>query len=369
MTEDFFDEATAASVAKSKIVFDYFRAWSRIILPHSNGKIAYIDLYSGPGIYGDGTKSTPLLVIEEAVRNSQLQSSLVTIFNDVDSGRCQALEQELAGIPDISLLAYAPQVCCGSVDVDLATQFGTMRLVPTLLFLDPWGYKGVSLQLVNAVLKDWACECLFLFNYNRVNMALQNPKMQTHMNALFGERRVDALRKSLTTLPSGARETAVVESLAEALTEEHGGTVIAFRFPSQVKARTSHYLVFVTKHPLGYDIMKQIMAKAGGSSPDGVPTYEYTPPVDYQQFGLFDGQRIEDLMDDLVRQFAGRRLTVKEIYKEHGFGKPYVPRNYKAALIRLEEQQMVTASRPAGQRRNGTLADSIEMRFKKRGGG
>src|SRR5207248_10024637 len=40
----------------------------------------------------------------------------------------------------------------------------------TFLFVDPFGYKGLSLQLVNSVIKDWGCDCVFFFNYNRISM-------------------------------------------------------------------------------------------------------------------------------------------------------------------------------------------------------
>jgi len=62
-----------------------------------------------------------------------------------------------------------------------------MKMVPTFFFVDPWGYKGLSLQLVNAVLKDWGCDCLFFFNYNRTSMGLPNELVEEHMNAWSGE--------------------------------------------------------------------------------------------------------------------------------------------------------------------------------------
>ena len=61
------------------------------------------------------------------------------------------------------------------------------------MFVDPWGYKGLSLRLINSVLKDWACECIFFFNYNRINMGLGNDAVKEHMDALFGEERAAEL--------------------------------------------------------------------------------------------------------------------------------------------------------------------------------
>ena len=75
-----------------------------------------------------------------------------------------------------------------------------MNLVPTLLFVDPWGYKGLSLNLIDSVLKNWGCDCIFFFNYNRINMGLNNENVKEHMDALFGEQRANELRHKLSPL-------------------------------------------------------------------------------------------------------------------------------------------------------------------------
>jgi len=65
-TVKFFDERTDQSEVKARIVQKYFYAWAQVIMPTAerNGKrIAYIDLYAGPGRYKDGAASTPLLVL------------------------------------------------------------------------------------------------------------------------------------------------------------------------------------------------------------------------------------------------------------------------------------------------------------------
>jgi three-Cys-motif partner protein len=63
-TSSFFEESREQSVIKAKIVKDHFWAWAKVIVGslkrYGRGeKIAYIDLFAGPGRYKDGTKSTP----------------------------------------------------------------------------------------------------------------------------------------------------------------------------------------------------------------------------------------------------------------------------------------------------------------------
>ena len=58
--------------------------------------LTYIDLFAGPGRYKDGTKSTPLLVIEKAIADPKLRNRLVTMFNDVDENNSQTLISEIS---------------------------------------------------------------------------------------------------------------------------------------------------------------------------------------------------------------------------------------------------------------------------------
>ena len=78
------DERTDQSEVKARIIQKYFYAWAKVIIPsakHREKKIAYIDLYAGPGRYKDGAASTPLLILERAIEDPDYN---VTFFNEAD---------------------------------------------------------------------------------------------------------------------------------------------------------------------------------------------------------------------------------------------------------------------------------------------
>ena len=255
MAQAFFDESTEQSQIKAKIVSDYFFAWAKVITNvQRSDRIAYIDLFAGPGRYRDGTISTPILILQRGLRDPIIAQRLVTLFNDGDSNCSRSLEAAIKSLPGIEKLKYPPQVMNQEIGTEIIKRFEEMRLVPTLFFVDPWGYKGLSLQLVNAVVKDWACECVFFFNYNRINAGLGNDAVREHMNALFGKH-ADELRKELEGLDPSARELTIVERLSTALNPDSKRLVLPFRFRRDNR-RTSHHLIFVTKNFRGYDIMK-----------------------------------------------------------------------------------------------------------------
>lgn len=111
--DDFFEEFREQSLIKAKVVRDYFWAWAKVIIAAQKryggeDRIAYIDLFSGPGRDRAGTKSTPLLVIETAVADPEMRDRLVTIFNDKDSDNSRSLEEAIRSVPGVDGLKYAP---------------------------------------------------------------------------------------------------------------------------------------------------------------------------------------------------------------------------------------------------------------------
>ncbi len=139
-TETFFEESREQSIVKATIVHKYFWAWAKVIIPTAQkgrGKIAYIDLFSGPGRYKDGTKSTPLLILEKAIHDENMRKMLVTVFNDRDSDNSRSLQNAIDGLPGIELLKYKPQVLNSEVGTEIEQAFRKMQLIPTLFFVDP----------------------------------------------------------------------------------------------------------------------------------------------------------------------------------------------------------------------------------------
>jgi|SRR5579871_321686 len=96
MTETFFDEQSEQSQIKAATVSKYFTAWAKIITSYLKGagndtSIQYIDLFAGPGRYKDGAKSTPVLILEQAVADPLFRENLITIFNDKDDANTSTL--------------------------------------------------------------------------------------------------------------------------------------------------------------------------------------------------------------------------------------------------------------------------------------
>jgi len=370
---DFFQESKEHSQIKARIVEKYFWAWAHVIMPTAKKKdkrLAYIDLFAGPGRYSDGTLSTPLLVIQKAIEDPDMRLMLVTVFNDKDPANASALAKAISELPGIDQLKYRPQIKTEEVGDRIVKMFEAMHLIPTFFFVDPWGYKGLSLGLINSVLKDWGCDCIFFFNYNRINMGLHNDYVREHMNVLFGETRAEILRERLEGLSPSDREALIVEELCQAIKIMGGKYVLPFTFKNADGTRTTHHLIFVSKHHRGYEIMKEIMAKESSEHLQGVPSFEYSPVSSIFPL-LFDlTTPLSDLEGMLLTEFAGQTLSMQEIYMRHNVGRPYIRANYKSALRSLECSNQITTKPPAHLRpkRKGevTFGDDVRVSFPKK---
>jgi three-Cys-motif partner protein len=360
----FFEERMDQSEVKARIVQKYFYAWAKVIgsaVKRNGGKLAYIDLYAGPGRYKDGSASTPLMVLENAIADADLSEMLVALFNDANKDFTNSLQKEIDALPGIAKLKNKPSVMCGEVDKDAAEFFASTRLIPSFTFVDPFGYKGLSLKIVNGVIKDWGCDCVFFFNYSRINAGICNSIVDHHIDELFGKERANRLREILPGKSPDQREVLILEELAQAIKEMGGDFVLPFKFKNASGKRTSHSLVFVSKHFRGYEIMKDIMARESSAQDQGIPSFTYCP-ADASTPLLFSLARPQEaLIQDLLDKYAGKTTTLESIYPVHSIDTPYVKRNYKDALLELERKEVIKTNPP--KRRPHTFADHVAITF------
>ena len=145
MGNAFFQEQREQPLIKARIVAKYFSAWSNVILasqkryPQYTQRMAYIDLFAGPGRYDDQSKSTPVLVLETILANPELANRVVTLFNDKDEANVESLKKAISELKDVDTLRYAPVFYNEEVGDEIANMFVSKELVPTFFFVDPWG--------------------------------------------------------------------------------------------------------------------------------------------------------------------------------------------------------------------------------------
>lgn len=372
-TARFFEAASPQNIIKTKLVAKYFGGWSTLMLTrlkYPGDRLAYIDLFSGPGRFEDDRASTPLWILNHAIGRPELCKRLITVLNDKDSDYAAQLQVEIDTLPGIEKLSHSPQILNLAVGSQLVDLLRNREPMPTLFFIDPWGYKGLSLDLIGTAIKSWGCDCIFFFNYNRINPAITNTSVEPLMNDLFGVWRVNHLWQMVKGLSPDERQETIISELILALKEAGGEHVLPFEFESQHGERPSHYIIFVSKSKRGYLLMKDVMF--GMSSDDNeVKRFGYVP-VRSPQLSLLLGDydrpySIPALKKLLLTLCAGKSLTVKQVYEDYTIDTPYVKKHVKDAIKQLEAEKLVGVNIPADLRRKPkgilTLADHLIVTF------
>ncbi|MGC9317646.1 MAG: three-Cys-motif partner protein TcmP [Armatimonadota bacterium] len=370
-----WDAPSRQSQIKTEIVVEYFRQWARVMAgnalkyPHWPNRIAYVDLFAGRGFYEDDTPSTPLRVIQTAAALAAVRPRIDIWLNDANAEYLGQLRQAVESLDAARLLGASPKLTNLSVDTEMVRQ----HVVPqpaTLFFLDPWGYKGLSLDLTRRAVHAEGSECILFFNFNRINMGVDNPAVETHMVNLFGEERFAAMSSAFRQMEPQRREEFLMTQTRSALEDAGAQFVLNFRFLNDTGSRTSHYMIHVTDGELGNDIMRGVMKNHCSPTADGIAEFVYDPARNGQtRMTLFDGHA--ELADEILSLYAGQALTMREVYQLYrdssASRRGCLPSDIKEALKRLEIRGRVQTQPPASARpwRNGqpTFRDDVLVTF------
>ena len=220
---------------------------------------------------------------------------MVTIFNDKDPENVRNLKTTISQLEGIKKLKFQPEIYNEEISDEIAKFFNESIMVPTFFFVDPWGYKGLSLNLVSSIIKYWGCDCVFFFNYNRINMGINNDFVKPHMASLFGNEQLESIRKKCDNVSNpNEREMIIIQELCNALKQNGSRFVLPFRFKDDKGKRTSHHLIFLSKNFRGYEIMKEIMYNESTDKISEVASFEYNPRdlLPFKQGTFSDEMRI-----------------------------------------------------------------------------
>jgi three-Cys-motif partner protein len=341
---EFFKKLREGSRVKQRIVIDYFVAYNRVMAPGPRAKVGYADLFAGPGLYrsaeGVTEKSIPILVAEAVIQDPLFRDKVHLWFNEGNPENYNQLKIAIDSVPGIQTLRYRPTVGDKIIDARWADKLRKLS-VPTLVFLDPCGYKGLSLKLVASILRGFGNDCIFFFNYSRINMKLDLAIMNRSVDEFFEPERAKILRAKIQNRSPAEREEVILAAVKASITEA-GAIPLDFGFSSD-SGRRSHYLVYASKDQSAAHMMKIILRSASSVVTEGVGSGEHNPRAAAQGPSLFGG--LYEVETRLLSVFAGRMITFGSLLQEEAQTN-YTESNYRDAVLNLERDGRVTLDPP-----------------------
>lgn len=344
----FFEHQSASSYIKAKIVSSYFPQYCRILLKNPQRELRYIDLFSGPGIYEDGSESTPIMIANECYKDSKLRGIVRMQFNDKNYK--EVLENNfLARYPRGSFgfePFFADRTIGESESVERYLQRSTMKdgknLSPALLFFDPFGYKGIKTKVLAEFLNNWGNEIFLFLNTKRINPAMDNDLFLQHIKDMFpiSYNEVRLGKSNQTSVLS--RLAYIVDMLGREfnLILKKKVYYTAFQFQEEDMATTSHFIIHLTKGAKGYELVKTIYNDFAnvGTVFDGIHTYTFNPrAIGMTSSSLFDdtADNIEKLADELYKKYKGKHIDALTLFKNDQVDTKYCLSHYTKALRKL----------------------------------
>ena len=365
MTEEngFFKKQTDSSRVKASIVSEYFPQYCRILSSkHIPERYRYIDLFSGPGIYEDGNVSTPIMLARNIVLDVFLRERVQFIFNDLNySEELKAnFESEFPqgtfpkGVDFMNMEVGACERVYRSLERYTMTRDNRgywRNEMPSLLFFDPFGYKGMKTESLAKFLRNWGNEVFLFINTKRINPALENEQFEDLMRLWFPTR-FDTLKVEVRKQTSvSARLDFILTSLREEFVKLLGDKspvyCCAFRFQEEDSRTTSHYILHITKGSKGFELAKSVYNKFANEDLvlNGSNTYTFDPKKCANDFTLFGDthEAAEALKDMLCKEFKGQTVCVQQLFIEHQKTSKYSRDHYTEALRLAVKEGLATS--------------------------
>ena len=364
MSDTFFGSQTLRSRIKSFVVGDYYRGWGHIIAHgrHSGGVMGYVDLFAGPGIYDDGAESTPLMVLRKTFGSRVLSEQVQLVFNDKDSGYVSTLKLALADLASSGSVSLRHKPLFFNFEVGPSTLnwFRELGLGPCLFFLDPFGYRGLTMDLIAGLVSEWGSDCIFLFNYSALHKHLYNEGEDASVAEFWNSGDLESLKAVLSGSSPLDSEYKAVSFLSTCMCQRGVPYVLPMRFTIEGSAQTSYHLVLASKHFRAYALMKKVMDKVSTGHVEGAVPFEFVFKGDSVLQIPMTGLRPEDhLHERLFSKFAGQSLSFRDLYRrfEEENTTPFIKRHYVSAIDQLRDQHLLSGGRRGG------IGDGVLLRF------
>lgn len=300
---------------KHIILKRYLDAWIPI-RSSKNGRIVFIDGFAGPGEYKNGEEGSPIIAMKSLIQHKlNLKGEFIFIFIEKEKDRCDHLKTVISRLerspnPNLKLKFF---VECGEFSKVVDTILNKIkeeqkRLAPTLLFIDPFGFSGIPLEIIKRFMANTGCEVLISFMVEDLIRWCELDQNLESIDALFGTDEWRVIRDK--KVDSKEKLEFIVSLYIKKLKEEAGITFVRpFKMINQSN-KTDYFLIFGTNNELGLQKMKESMWSVDPSGKFSFSDASYDP----KQKLLFPiGPDYNFLKRLLIKEFKGKTVSIEEI--------------------------------------------------------
>lgn len=356
------------TAAKHAILRKYLGGWFPK-LGSRRGRVIVLDGFAGPGIYTGGEAGSPLIALRVLLEHRHVSNlggcEFVFLFNESDPERVKSLVEQEKSLK-ASLGGEYPsnvrvEVSNGGfeslVDEILALlDSQSSSLAPTFAFIDPFGYKDISMEKLGKLLSAASCELFIYFDFNSVMRFATAGNVDHHFSRLFG---CDDYKNAP---PAGnpKRATFLRELYEQQLQKVAGFNYVQSFAMVNKSGKTGNYMSFGSRSLDGLDLMKSAMWNV---APTG--DYRFSDRLAGQEVLLGLEPDLAPLRQALQSKFEGQAVTIHEIEEfvltKTPFHRGHIKRKTLAPMQR--EGLITTNNKRKGSFTAGTVVTFAQKPF------
>jgi len=302
------------TAVKHLILDKYLKTW--ISIRGGNAKtLAYIDGFAGRGIYQDGSPGSPIIAMragQDKINNIRRGPGGMEIFHCIfvekneDNYLC--LKSQVESLAP-SCGSVTTLLRCGTFE-ETAREFiklsdGTST-IPTLFFIDPFGWDGVPFDAIKGILDNPQTEILLTFMVRDMNRFLESTPHRDSLNKLFGGPCYE------NCIQDEDREKSLLNLYLNLIrTQTKAEHVLPFVMYGSEVRRPIYYLIFATHHPLGLRKMKDVMHTVGSGD------FGFLGPDHEQSLAQTKLPVLNDMRTTwILKHYSGKRIRFIDFLNE-----------------------------------------------------
>jgi three-Cys-motif partner protein len=340
--------------AKLDMLGRYLDGWFPI-LSSWNGRVLFLDGFAGRGRYNDGSEGSPLVALRHLLDHQSFarmrDREFVFYFVEANGDNAASLQREV----DAFMAARAPwpsnvkvYVINTKFDMTATAMLQHLRdqkasLAPSFIFVDPFGYSGLPMDVLADLLAYPHTELFVNFMVGHVQRFITRDGQEHAMRDLFG---ID-VRSVLKGYTGDADR---IEHLKEVYVRQmHNRIGFDYVQSFAMVNRTGnigYYLFHGTRHEKGVKLMKHAMWKV---DPGG--GYTFSDRFAGQNVLFTLEPNLRPLRNELLRHYRGQHnVTVADIERHVLLRTPYLDTHVRNVLRPLEVDRKIRVNRPPGKR-------------------
>ncbi len=302
--------------------------------------IRIYDLFCGEGQYPNGGKGSPLVILDavksclEVNARSTTPSKFICHFNDAKPEKALKAQEAVANakyeFPEQWVSLKFSQEEYGTVAPSVIDEIEASRDTRAFVFIDPYGYKHVSVDDIWHLLEGGKTEVLLFLPI-------------THMYR-FGERATpDSLDRLLAELvPEDQRPFSgqfdFIEKLRSGFERKFWSETFVEPFTIQKDAGTVYALFFFTRNELGMEKMLEVKWKIDGEAGRG---WTYVKrPMTIQMTMEFDAPPPNPYAEAIWEYIEGGERSNGDIYR-FTLEQRHLPKHTVEVLEHLQEEGLI----------------------------